>query len=68
METHGIKFKDKLGYALGDMGGILSFSLDSFELRMFLRLEIKACCIEFGISCLEGNLISSFCFTFLYSS
>ena len=24
METHGIKFKDKLGYALGDMGGILS--------------------------------------------
>ena len=27
METHGIKFKDKLGYALGDMGGILSFSL-----------------------------------------
>ena len=22
METHGIKFKDKLGYALGDMGGI----------------------------------------------
>lgn len=25
--THGIKFKDKLGYALGDMGGILTFSL-----------------------------------------
>lgn len=25
--THGIKFKDKLGYALGDMGGLLTFSL-----------------------------------------
>lgn len=25
--THGIKFKDKIGYALGDMGGILTFSL-----------------------------------------
>ena len=25
--THGIKFKDKLGYALGDMGGIFTFSL-----------------------------------------
>lgn len=27
--THGIKFKDKLGYALGDVGGILTFSLIS---------------------------------------
>lgn len=35
METHGIKFKDKLGYALGDMGGILSFSLVSSYLTMF---------------------------------
>ncbi len=25
--THGIKFKDKLGYALGDMGGLLTFSI-----------------------------------------
>ncbi|MDE5604476.1 MAG: glycoside-pentoside-hexuronide (GPH):cation symporter [Eubacterium sp.] len=25
--THGIKFKDKLGYAMGDMGGLLTFSL-----------------------------------------
>ena len=25
--THGIKFKDKFGYALGDMGGLLTFSL-----------------------------------------
>lgn len=25
--THGIKFKDKIGYAMGDMGGILTFSL-----------------------------------------
>ena len=25
--THGIKLKDKIGYALGDMGGLLTFSL-----------------------------------------
>lgn len=25
--THGIKMKDKIGYALGDMGGLLTFSL-----------------------------------------
>lgn len=25
--TRGIKFKDKLGYAMGDMGGLLTFSL-----------------------------------------
>lgn len=25
--THGIKFKDKFGYAMGDMGGLLTFSL-----------------------------------------
>lgn len=25
--THGIKFKDKIGYAMGDMGGLLTFSL-----------------------------------------
>lgn len=25
--THGIKFIDKLGYAMGDMGGLLTFSL-----------------------------------------
>ena len=29
METHGIKVKDKLGYALGDMGGIMTFGLVS---------------------------------------
>ena len=25
--THGIRFKDKIGYAMGDMGGLLTFSL-----------------------------------------
>ena len=25
--THGIKLKDKIGYAMGDMGGLLTFSL-----------------------------------------
>ena len=25
--THGIKLKDKIGYALGDAGGLLTFSL-----------------------------------------
>ena len=33
--THGIKFKDQVGYALGDMGGILTFSLVSSFLQMF---------------------------------
>lgn len=27
--THGIKLKDKIGYAMGDMGGLLTFSLIS---------------------------------------
>lgn len=35
METHGIKVKDKLGYALGDMGGIMTFGLVSSFLNMF---------------------------------
>lgn len=35
METHGIKAKDKLGYALGDMGGIMTFGLASSFLNMF---------------------------------
>lgn len=26
-KTHGIKFKDKIGYAMGDMGGLLTFSV-----------------------------------------
>lgn len=33
--THGIKFKDKIGYAMGDMGGLLSFGLISAFLQMF---------------------------------
>ncbi|MBR1763675.1 MAG: MFS transporter, partial [Eubacterium sp.] len=33
--THGIKFKDKVGYALGDMGGLLTFSLISSFLNVF---------------------------------
>lgn len=35
METHGIKFKDKIGYAMGDMGGLLTFGLVSAFLNMF---------------------------------
>ena len=35
LQTHGIKFKDKFGYALGDMGGVLTFSLISSFLNMF---------------------------------
>ncbi|MGN1328655.1 MAG: MFS transporter [Eubacterium sp.] len=34
-KTHGIKAVDKLGYALGDMGGILTFSLVNSFLTMF---------------------------------
>ncbi|MDD6146644.1 MAG: glycoside-pentoside-hexuronide (GPH):cation symporter, partial [Oscillospiraceae bacterium] len=33
--THGIKAVDKIGYALGDMGGILTFSLVNSFLTMF---------------------------------
>lgn len=33
--THGIKSKDKIGYALGDMGGLLTFSLVNSFLTMF---------------------------------
>lgn len=35
LSTHGIGFKDKLGYALGDAGGLLSFALISSFLQMF---------------------------------
>ena len=33
--THGITIKDKIGYALGDMGGLLTFGLISSFLNMF---------------------------------
>lgn len=33
--THGITLKDKIGYAMGDMGGVLTFSLVSSFLNMF---------------------------------
>ena len=36
METHGIKFKDKLGYALGDTAGVLTFGLVTpFQLMFY---------------------------------
>ncbi|MCM1284904.1 MAG: glycoside-pentoside-hexuronide (GPH):cation symporter [Acetobacter sp.] len=35
MSTHGIKFKDKIGYAMGDMGGLMTFGLVSAFLNMF---------------------------------
>lgn len=34
---HGITFKDKIGYAMGDMGGLLTFGLVSAFLNMFTR-------------------------------
>ena len=34
-QTHGIKAIDKIGYALGDMGGLLTFSLVNSFLTMF---------------------------------
>lgn len=39
--TYGIKFKDKLGYALGDAGGQLSFSLISSFQQMFYTDVLK---------------------------
>jgi GPH family glycoside/pentoside/hexuronide:cation symporter len=34
--THGIKFKDKVGYALGDAGGLLTFSLiGAFQMKFY---------------------------------
>lgn len=35
MSTHGIKFKDRIGYAMGDMGGLMTFGLVSAFLQMF---------------------------------
>ncbi len=32
---HGITFKDKIGYAMGDMGGLLTFGLVSAFSNMF---------------------------------
>ena len=40
METHGIKVKDKLGYALGDMGGIM---------RCIGHIRRQNCC--FNVCC-----------------
>lgn len=34
-QTHGIKAIDRFGYALGDMGGLLTFSLVNSFLTMF---------------------------------
>ena len=34
-KTYGIKFKDKLGYALGDTGGCLTFAVIGSFLQMF---------------------------------
>lgn len=33
--AHGIQFKDKIGYAFGDMGGTMTFSLVAAYLNMF---------------------------------
>lgn len=44
--THGIKLKDKIGYALGDAGGLLTFSLiGAFQNKFYtdsLHLDPKA--------------------------
>lgn len=39
--THGIKTKDKLGYALGDTAGLLTFGLISSFLQMFYTDTLK---------------------------
>ncbi len=39
--THGIKFKDKVGYALGDAGGLLTFSLIGSFLTVFYTDVLK---------------------------
>ncbi len=39
--THGIKFKDKVGYALGDAGGLLTFSLIGSFLTVFYTDTLK---------------------------
>lgn len=40
-KTHGIKAIDRFGYALGDMGGILTFSLVNSFLTMFYTDILK---------------------------
>lgn len=39
--THGIKLKDKIGYALGDAGGLLTFSLIGSFLTVFYTDTLK---------------------------
>lgn len=39
--THGIKLKDKVGYALGDAGGLLTFSLIGSFLTVFYTDVLK---------------------------
>jgi len=39
--THGIKFKDRVGYALGDAGGLLTFSLIGSFLTVFYTDVLK---------------------------
>lgn len=39
--THGIKTKDKIGYALGDTAGLLTFGLISSFLQMFYTDTLK---------------------------
>jgi GPH family glycoside/pentoside/hexuronide:cation symporter len=39
--THGIKLKDKVGYALGDAGGLLTFSLIGSFLTVFYTDTLK---------------------------
>ncbi|MCR5781193.1 MAG: glycoside-pentoside-hexuronide (GPH):cation symporter [Clostridia bacterium] len=39
--THGITIKDRIGYAMGDMGGLLTFGLISSFLNMFYTDVLK---------------------------
>ena len=54
--THGIKFKDKLGYALGDMGGIFTFRLSvlfkiSFTPMFSISTRQKLLCLSWLQDC-----------------
>lgn len=52
--TSGIKFKDKLGYALGDAGGCLTFGIVGAFLQMFytdvLMLDAKSVMVLFVVA------------------
>ena len=54
--THGITVKDKIGYALGDMGGLLTFGLISSFLNMFYTDVLKLPLVQITVLMLVARI------------